>query len=384
MTHLQPKVSDQIRHQPPPTAIAKLEPRSLQREVRPERSFSTQRSARVADERGVQFDEATPFGALALAWLQEREEELHSGELALQTFRSYRRSVRGILLQYFESIPIAEITSAHVRELRKQTMEIPAAGNHAMAIMRRILLEAERLGVRPPNSDPVRRVRRHPEMATARPASPWAVRRVCSVCREIRENDLSVCHPTLTWMFELVALTGSRPSEMRGLQWKNVDFNAGEHGVLRLQRHKTVRKVGEKRIVLSPRARDVLLAQNPDHPRHSTWVFPSHRNPGHPYNDVSKAWRRMMDFAGLDEMQLRDLRTGLATNAYDVGVPLEQIQEMLTHSSIATTRRYTRISASRVGQAYAKVEEAVFSRVPELGYEVRRTKRREEGRRDPS
>lgn len=316
----------------------------------------------MVEKTRVIFDHSPTFGAFAQAWLSEREEEHQSGELALATLRSYRRSIQGILIPAFGELGIEDVGLEEIRELRVATQEIPARGNQAINLMRRILSEAERLGLRTPGSNPARRIKRHPEMASARPADPATVRIVYELCDEILHGALEICHRNLAALFQIIALTGARPSEMRDLQWSNVHLDEGEYGVIRLRRHKTVRIIGEKRIVLGPTARDVIEQQRPDRPDDAIWVFPSHTNPGHPYRDITRAWRRMALHAGLDDLCIRDLRTGLATNAYDNGIPMEQIQEMLGHKSLNTTRRYTRISVRRVSKAYEAVERTVFSR----------------------
>jgi integrase len=173
---------------------------------------------------------------------------------------------------------------------------------------------------------------------------------------------LPICHPTAAAIFQMVALTGARPSEIRDLEWVSVDL-AREPSVLRLHRHKTVRLIGEKTIVLSPLARGVLVSLNPRSPEHPRWVFPSHvrGRGGEPYNDITKPWRRVAAAAGVGRINLRDLRSGAATNAYDKGVPVELVQRMLGHRSLATTLKYTHISPHKVADAYSVMLSSVFS-----------------------
>src|SRR5690606_7302601 len=103
----------------------------------------------------------------ALIWLGEREAEHRSGELALATFRSYRRTVKGVLIPRFGELGIDAVGLEELRALRLATQDIPARGNQALDLARRILNEAERLKLRPPGSNPARRIRRHPELASA-------------------------------------------------------------------------------------------------------------------------------------------------------------------------------------------------------------------------
>lgn len=304
------------------------------------------------------------FSDFAAQWLAEREEERQAGELAEATLLSYRRTVRGVLIPALGHCRVRDIDVRMLRDLRASTADIPARGNQALNLARRILREAERLEIRPPHSNPVARVKPHAELASARPADTEEVSIVIEACQDVRLGDADVCRPSIAAIFELVALTGARPSEIIGLRWANVDLRQGEFGVLLLQNHKTRRRLGEKRIVLSEMGRDVIDWAAPDtiKPNPEAPVFPSYRNPSRPYSDLSRAWRRIATYAGLDDLCLRDLRSGLATNAYDVGVPLPEIQEMLGHVRIETTRRYTKISARRVASSYALVEKAIVGR----------------------
>lgn len=207
-------------------------------------------------------------------------------------------------------------------------------------------------------------IRHHAEAAAKRPAAPNDVLRAFMTCASIRAGHLNVCHPTLAALFQLVALTGARPSEIRTLEWPWVFFeeDPSEPSLLRLPKHKTARATGEKTIVLSPMARGVLLSLNPREPDHPRWVFPSHENPGNPYRDIGKPWRRVASVAGLGRCNLRDLRSGTATNAYGSGVPIELVQQMLGHRSLTTTLGYTKISPRKVYQAYLGLQQEIFER----------------------
>lgn len=300
----------------------------------------------------------TTFADRAHAWLQDKEEQHATGELAYHTIVSYRRTV-GVIVDALGNVPIRQVGREHLRRMHADNRHRPSVANQALDIVRRILREAEEDGFRERGSAPAMRIRHHAELASSRPAAPRDVLRVYLTCAEVRAGRLPLCHPTTAALFQLVALTGARPSEIRDLEWPCVDLE-GDPPVLRLSRHKTARTVGEKTIILTALARGVLVSLRP--PAHARWVFPSHVRPGSPYHDISKPWRRVAAAAGLNRTNLRDLRSGLATNAYERGVPVELIQQMLGHRSMMTTLRYTKISPHKVADAYATVQSAVFSR----------------------
>ncbi|MCH9681569.1 MAG: site-specific integrase [Deltaproteobacteria bacterium] len=301
------------------------------------------------------------FGSVAAAWLQEHEDDFAAGELALNSIRLYRRLINKRLIPALGDMPIAEIALPDLRRFHRSLADRPAEANHSVRVARRVLQAAEEQGLRPANSNYARRIRLHAERASANPASRVDTMRLFEICAEIRAGRLGLCHPTMAALFQVVQTTGARPSEIRTCKWSDVKWRT-EFALLRLDHRKTARDAGSKTIVLDPIARGVFLSLEPDDPEDPTWVFPSHCNPGAPYRDVTRAWRRVVDYASTSlGVCLRDFRSGMATNAYDQGVPLEVIQEMMGHRSIATTRHYTRISRDRVAVAYQRTNGSVFS-----------------------
>ncbi|MCH9687664.1 MAG: site-specific integrase [Deltaproteobacteria bacterium] len=298
---------------------------------------------------------------IATAWLQDREEDYEAGELALNTIRLYRRLILKRIVPGLGDRPVAEVTLAEVRQFHRKFARRPAEGNHALNLLRRVLRAAEEQGHRPRDSNFARRVRKHAELASANPASRLEVTRMFEVCADIRAGRLELCHPTLAALFQVVQVTGARPSEIRRCRWTDLELRP-DYALLHLDEHKTSRGVGRKSIRLDAIGRGVFLSLNPDDPVHATWVFPSHRGRGKPYCDITRAWRRVVDYTQRQSgLCLRDFRSGLATNAYAEGVPLEIVQEMMGHKSIVTTRHYTRISHERVVDAYRVTNASVFS-----------------------
>lgn len=313
-------------------------------------------------------DAPTTFKILALAWLSAREEDHRVDELALNSIRLYRRLITKRLIPLLGDLDVAEIGIADLRHVLRALARTPAEANHALALARRLLLVAEDKGLRAPGTNFSRRIRRHPELASSNPASPEITRELFRRCAEIRAGRMDLCHPNQAALFQAVMTTGARPSEIRECRWSQVEisqlalWDTDGFATLHLERHKTARSSGMKTIVLGPMARGVFLSMRAGDDAGDDPVFPSHRNAGRPYNDINKAWRVVADYSGSTRgVCLRDFRSGMATNAYDLDVPLEQIQEMLGHEKIETTRGYTHISHRKIANAYQRNNASVFS-----------------------
>ncbi len=305
-------------------------------------------------------DAQTPMVDVTRQWLAERHEQLVAGELALASYRHYEKAVRRYVLPQLGTVPLGDITRTHLRQLLANNRQRPAAANVAVDVTRRILGHAIEHGARLPQGNAARGIRKLPELASSRPASRTVVLRILQATTEIRAGRSTACHPSIAATVQLIATTGCRPSEARTLQWDHVDLSHGDFGCLRLPRHKTSRRTGEKTIVLGRLSRGVVLSLEPDRPDDVQWVFPSHRRSGQPYCDFHRGWQSILELAQVGHVRLRDLRSGLATNANDLGVPAELIQQMLGHARIETTMKYIRISSSRVARAYDHVHGAVF------------------------
>lgn len=154
------------------------------------------------------------------------------------------------------------------------------------------------------------------------------------------------------WM--LAGIHGLRESEALGLLWEDVDLDAGTANV----RHQLARldgrwvlvepKTGRSRrlIQLAPIVRDALTVHREqslgEAAKAETWPFYRHvflTPTGRPYYSAAllKEWYALLDRLELPRVTFHGLRHSAATNAVGLGIPLEDVKQMLGHSSIRLT-----------------------------------------------
>jgi len=156
----------------------------------------------------------------------------------------------------------------------------------------------------------------------------------------------------------LSLLTGARKSNVLAMRWEEVNFSA-----------KTWRipesKNGEAVIIaLTNQAMEVLERRKKENaklePGDKGFVFPSKSASGH-LADPKKAWRRVLNRAGIVDLRLHDIRRTLGSYQAITGASLQVIGKSLGHKSGQATQIYSRLHLDPVRDSLTKATNAIFS-----------------------
>lgn len=153
-------------------------------------------------------------------------------------------------------------------------------------------------------------------------------------------------------LLELLYSSGLRASELVDLDWKNIDFNVGavrvEYG-----------KGGKQRVV--PVGADALSSLDTyrdlwaDHADNEEAVFLNRSGSRLSVRSVGRILDSCIRVAALQtKASPHAIRHSFATHLLENGADLRAIQEMLGHSSISTTQRYTHLDLRRLSSVYDK------------------------------
>ena len=159
--------------------------------------------------------------------------------------------------------------------------------------------------------------------------------------------------PAFCDAIRLLLLTGARKTEVLGLRWSEVEI---ERKVLILppERTKAGGKNGERRIVLSPPALEILAKRRPIDARPEDYVFPAIRGDGHIIG-VRRAFAKACAKAKLAGVRIHDLRHSFASFAVADGASLFLVGKLLGHASTRTAERYAHLSGDPLQDAAAAV-----------------------------
>lgn len=157
-------------------------------------------------------------------------------------------------------------------------------------------------------------------------------------------------------LFELLYATGMRVSEASGLDVADVDF--GSHLV------RVLGKGNKERIV--PFGQPAADALSEYLPVRAALASASGESPEEPLfvnvrggrlttRSMARLLKRRLRAAGLPEgISPHALRHTFATHLLSAGADLRAIQELLGHTSLSTTQKYTHLDAARLAEVYRK------------------------------
>lgn len=150
---------------------------------------------------------------------------------------------------------------------------------------------------------------------------------------------------------EVLYSAGIRVSELTGLDMKDVDLDGGTVRVLGKGGKERVAFLG-KHAVSSLKA---YLGMKEGARRSDSPVFEGRAGKRLTARSVQRAVKKYVLSSGINKTPTpHSLRHSFATHLLDAGVDLRVIQEMLGHSKLSTTQRYTKVGIDSLMAAYDK------------------------------
>lgn len=223
---------------------------------------------------------------------------------------------------FFGNIYLHEVAPLDIERFKSVKLDeglTKTTVNHYLKILKRLFNIAIEWGYAREN--PVRRIKLYSEKDTQK-------ERILGEEEEVRLLEAASGHlrPIL-----VVALnTGMRRGEILNLRWEQVDL---EQRIIQVINTKS----GRNRVIpVNDALFDVLKGLK----RNSEYVFPNPETGG-PYRTVRRSFENACQRAKIKGLRFHDLRHTFASRLVERGVDIVRVKELLGHSSVKITERYT-------------------------------------------
>jgi len=256
-------------------------------------------------------------------------------KLKPRTVIDYQRLLAQHILPALGRLPVGGVERSDAERLHVAMARTPRRANYTISTGHVLFNYAIDLGLRPPGSNPFRRIKRYRERKVERFLSEAEIAKAAEAIEQAERAGKVGPHGAAG--LRLALFTGARSGEITAIQWSHIDW---QRRLVRLPDSKT----NEPRTIhLSEAALGVLKTV----PRIGRFVIAGAK-PDEPYKNLGRAWIDIRGNAGLQGVRLHDLRHSFASLAAGRGVSLQMIGKLLGHKVFATTRRYSHLARDAV------------------------------------
>ena len=263
------------------------------------------------------------------------------------TLYNYQRIMDRFIIPALGSRKAADVTRADFQRLHHSLRGTPYQANRVLGLLSKMMNLAEKWGIRPDGTNPMRHVEKYREKKRERYLSSDELIRLTGALADVER--IGTESAAVIAAIKLLIFTGSRLSEILTLRWDWVNL---QRKCLELPDSKT----GAKFVHLNDPAVEVLNSlERRDGNSH---VIPGTKLGAHLVN-LEKPWRRIRTRAGLEDVRLHDLRHTYASIAAGLGEGLPIIGKLLGHTQPATTARYAHLAADPLKAANERVGSAL-------------------------
>ena len=307
---------------------------SAAKETAKEMLVAVRRGADPVAERAARRDALT-LGALLDRWMTEHSEPNNRPSTVAKNRALVRRNLRGPLA----SKAAAEVTAIDIEKIKTRLRAKPVEFNRCLALLRAAFNFALRREMVERN--PTASVKPYPEQPRDRVLSADELRRIAGALAELEAEG---ANRSVVLAVRLLAMTGWRISEIRGLRWEYLRPDRGE--VLLIET-----KTGTRWTSISTEA----LAMIANAPRRGDYVFPGRSKAGNlGYNAISDVLNRACERARVTDVSPHTFRSSVATAMAEAGASLFALREAFGWTGLAMPNRYVKRAAQSAREAVAK------------------------------
>lgn len=179
-------------------------------------------------------------------------------------------------------------------------------------------------------------------------ANEWRKARSYELYPKIKEGEFS---DYLLPMVILALNTGVRKGELLNLKRSHINL---EQATLFVEKSKNYLA---RYVPLNDKAKAMLSTwMRQSGFLNSTYLFPSPADSSKPITSVKKAWAKVLNDAGIENLRWHDLRHDFASNLVMKEVSLYAVQKLLGHKKIDQTMKYAHLAPDFIAESVRRLD----------------------------
>ena len=330
----------------------------LERARKLARGYRTQRDNGI--DPAVALLEAAHRGSTVSQVLDRFEKEYLPKGLSPKSQIDYKDSIRVHIRPKLGRTPIKDLTRDQVDSWHAGIPDKDGRGevaaNRALAILSCVCTQAEIWKLRPEGMNPCKHVTRYEETPRARDMEDHELKDLAGAWEQMRAAGRS---PWVLGAIQVVALCNGRISEVLALKrGRDMHLDDPQGAWAMVREHKGKKKAGAKRLEIPLPAATILraLPQEEGNPH----FFPGRALGSHlTRSGFRAAWLQLRELAGLEDLNVHDLRSRAASEAEAQGISPKTGSQLLGNTPETTMKHYARVRPKGAAEAAAKVASPV-------------------------
>ena len=307
---------------------------SAARETAKETLVAVRHGSDPLAERAARRDALT-LGAMLERWMKEHSEPNNRPATVAKNWAIIRLNLGGPLA----NTAAAEVTATDIEKIKTRLRSKPVAFNRCRALLHAAFAFAMRREL--VDRNPVASVTRYREQPRDRVLSANELRRIAAALSELEAEG---ANRSAILAVRLLAMTGWRISEIRGLRWDDLSPDRGEALLIET-------KTGTRWASISTEA----LAMIAEAPRRGDYVFPGRSKAGNlGYGAISDVLNRACNRAKVIDVSPHVFRASAATAMAEAGASLFALRDAFGWKGLAMPNRYVKRVAQSAREAVAQ------------------------------
>ena len=276
-------------------------------------------------------------------WFSEKEEDATKGKLSQAYINPLRGYVANYFLPFFLGRDVRDIRAIDLKDFYRQLPDrlSPKTQKNLLNALEnffKMLILDEIIEKKPA----------FPKVSVPDPDVTW-----CD--RETQDKMLGAIPEKHRPIFYFLTRQGVRPGEVVAIKWGDINLKLG---TLTLKRAMSNRKIVEKTKtgkittrLLHPDILDILRNAPIGLPHAYLFVNPNSKNP-YLTDTLQKIWRKARKKVNINIKLYEATRHSVASMAASSGVSMAIIKEVLGHTDIRTTQKYSHLDVLAQGQVF--------------------------------